>query len=178
MIGSAVLKGQGFLSSKTKNSFDFLKIATRSLLFIAMISLFYMLFFLFVKQNDRPDFFIPTDLQNVGQLSSSDLFFPEAGAFDDYARVMESRDLFEAIYGREFTFGKKTTPVSDLDFEKNFRLVGILLDGDPRAIVEDLKNKQTLFLSEGQEVGDAVLESIEKGKVIFISGEKVIELVP
>ena len=44
--------------------------------------------------------------------------------------------------------------------------------------MEDMKNKDTVFLSVGERIGSAVLKSIDKDKVIFSDGGKPIELVP
>ena len=52
------------------------------------------------------------------------------------------------------------------------------MDKEPRVIVEDLKEKQTVFMSKGDKLGEYILEEILADKLIFLyNGEKV-ELVP
>jgi len=60
----------------------------------------------------------------------------------------------------------------------DFKLVGIILDSEPQAILENRKKKETVFLSVGESIGKSVVEEIHKGSVIFLDGEKRIELVP
>ena len=62
------------------------------------------------------------------------------------------------------------------DWVKDLKLVGILLDGEPKAVIEDLKKNETLFLSPGQSLGNAVLQEIQEGKVVFVYQGQRVEL--
>lgn len=52
--------------------------------------------------------------------------------------------------------------------ESRIKLIGILVDKDPKAIVEDLQDNQTHFLSPGDSIGAVLLEEIREDKVIFM----------
>ena len=51
--------------------------------------------------------------------------------------------------------------------QDKIKLIGILLDKDSKAIVEDLQGHQTHFLSRGDSIGAVLLEEIREDKVIF-----------
>lgn len=97
--------------------------------------------------------------------------------FESYQRAMEGRDIFQAPWEK---------PVEDLpaaggsasELSKQLKLVGILLDKDPKAILEDLATQQTFFLSPGERIGNAVVEEIREDKVILGFGKERVELVP
>ncbi len=101
----------------------------------------------------------------------------EVRPFDSYQAVMEGRDIFQAPWEKpvEETPASKT---SASELTKQLKLVGILLDKDPKAIVEDLSTQQTFFVSPGEQIGNAVVEEIRQDKVILIFGQEKVELVP
>ena len=67
-------------------------------------------------------------------------------------------------------------PVAIPALEKKIKLIGIMVDKDSKAIVEDLQNKQTHFLSRGDSIGTVLLEEIREDKVIFMYNNKRFEL--
>lgn len=101
----------------------------------------------------------------------------EAKPFEFYAGKIEGRDVFEAPW-------EKPAPDSHapadpaLGLSKRLKVVGILLDEDPKAIIEDLETKQTFFLSPKERMGDIVVDEIREDKVIVIFNEEKVELTP
>lgn len=102
---------------------------------------------------------------------------PEPKPFHVYERKWEQRDLFEMPWERA---GGEDGAIEEtaVDLSAQLKVVGIVLDADPKAVVEDVKTKQTFFLSQGDSIAGAVLESILEDKVIFIYHNKTVEFVP
>ncbi len=98
--------------------------------------------------------------------------------FDFYQKKIEARDIFESPWEKALgdnNADQQSSPA--LDFTKELKLVGIVLDKDPKAIIEDLRSNQTLFLSKGEKIGEAVLSEIQEGKVIFLYNDEKVELI-
>lgn len=101
----------------------------------------------------------------------------EVRPFDFYKPAMEGRDIFQAPW--EKPAQEVSAPnASAAELTKQLKLVGILLDKDPKAIVEDLGTHQTFFVSPGEQIGNAVVGEIRPDKVILIFGQEKVELVP
>lgn len=101
----------------------------------------------------------------------------EVRPFDSYKPEIEGRDIFEAPWEKPV----QPVPVlgaSAAELTKQLKLVGILLDKDPKAIVEDLGTQQTFFVSPGERIGSALVSEIREDKVILIFGQEKVELVP
>lgn len=94
-----------------------------------------------------------------------------------YQESMEARDIFQAPWEKPAA-GAASAGASALELAKNLKVVGILLDADPKAIIEDTAMKQTFFVSPGERVGGAILEEIREDRVILIFNEERVELVP
>ena len=95
-----------------------------------------------------------------------------AQPFDNYQKEMGPRDLFQSLSERKKI--NETKPVVNLaEFTQNFKLVGIILDHAPQAVIRDLQTNQTLFLQRGEQMNGAVIQDIQEGKVIFTTqGER------
>jgi hypothetical protein len=82
-----------------------------------------------------------------------------------------------AINSKDLSDGVKGEVLTELSiFKKNLKLVGVVLDGSPVVIIEDLKSKETLFMRKGDSVYGAVVDDIQEGKVIFSYQEQWVEL--
>jgi len=91
-----------------------------------------------------------------------------------YLQEIEQHNLFQSPWVKPQEI---SSPVVSSSINNELKLMGIILDDDPKAIVKDLRSKQTLFLSEGEEVNGAFVEKISEGKVLFLQNGKHIELV-
>lgn len=116
---------------------------------------------------------------------TDDLTLSEGEPFSAYAEIFQERDIFGGVSmkGRpQVTAGPSETVPSAVDvaqeFKQNFKLVGIVLDQDPKAVIEDLKNQQTLFLSRGEKIGEGELTDIQAGKIVLQIRGQTIELTP
>ncbi len=100
-------------------------------------------------------------------------FKPEP--FGIYAEGIQKRDLFQLIEDGSDTNTaalRKALPA----LQKRIKLLGILMDGDSKAIVEDIKEQKVHFLSKGERVGAVLLEDIQKDKAIFLYNNERIEM--
>lgn len=97
--------------------------------------------------------------------------------FDAYRESMEARDIFQAPWEKPVAGGAPAGNPA-LELSKNLKVVGILLDAEPKAIIEDMAMKQTFFVSPGERVGGALLEEVREDRVILIFNEERVELVP
>ncbi|MCA9392990.1 MAG: hypothetical protein KC900_02200 [Candidatus Omnitrophica bacterium] len=100
-----------------------------------------------------------------------------------YLTDLTKRDLFEAPWEKQSEVPEQ--PPDDfegaksvMEFTQSVRLVGIIRDENPKAVVEDLINRETLFVSLGDEIKGAILSDIFEDKVIFRIGDEVIEMYP
>lgn len=98
--------------------------------------------------------------------------------FDSYAQIFEERDVFQAPWENpEGEVVASAVASIQSDLIKQLTLVGIVLDKNPQAIIEDKKTRQTFFVRVGESVNGAVVTAIEEGKVIFKINEEKVELV-
>lgn len=50
---------------------------------------------------------------------------------------------------------------------RDFRLQGVMLSGEPEAIVQDVRNQKTVFLRTGDSIGDLQVKSIQDGRIVL-----------
>lgn len=101
----------------------------------------------------------------------------ETRSFESYKQTMAGRDVFQAPWEKPVQ-SAPASGASAAELSKQLKLVGILMDKDPKAIVEDLGTQQTFFVSPGERIGNAIVEEIREDKVILIFGQEKVELVP
>ena len=90
----------------------------------------------------------------------------QASSIDDYQKIVEAKTIF-ALPGRT----EKPIAMESLaaqDVLKGFRLVGIITEKPPQAIIEDIQNKQTLFLKEGEMIGRMQVQQILSDRVMLV----------
>lgn len=97
--------------------------------------------------------------------------------FEDYQQRLQTRDLFQAPWEKSAP-GAGERESSAAQINRQLKLVGILLDQNPQAIIEDAESRQTFFVSAGERVGEARVEEIRADRVILIFHEERVELTP
>jgi len=110
--------------------------------------------------------------ENTGKTASLTI---QRKPFEAYEKEFRKRDLFQPI----IRTGAVDTAVLEKALpalHKRIKLIGILVDEDSKAIVEDLQEKQTHFLSQGDSVGQIFIEDIQEDKVIFNDDGKKVEM--
>jgi len=109
------------------------------------------------------------------EVSGMDIAAVSVKSFRIYEESIQARDLFEPLQSNlklDPRVMQKALPA----LHQRIKLIGILIDSDPKAIVEDLKEKQTHFLSKGESIGTVLLEDIQEDKVIFKYDNEKIEM--
>ncbi len=53
------------------------------------------------------------------------------------------------------------------ELSKDYRLQGVMLSGEPEAIVQDTKSNRTVFVRAGDSLGDLKVKSIQEGRMIL-----------
>lgn len=92
-----------------------------------------------------------------------------------YYRQFSKRDIFNAPSIADDA-NAPATGVSLKDATKNFRLVGIILDKQPQAVIEDKTTNTTYFLGKGENLNNLKVKEILESKVIVVYGTEEIEL--
>ena len=177
-------KSLRWMPSVSGDSPDFSRTSIRVLLVFCLGLVFYIASHIFLFKPSGDDLVTLEAKDNADDGTAAEEVLPSPQPFSDYAKTIDERDIFMSALQRAqsqaaVTAQPETVTVQPvLDFSQNFKLVGIILDSDPKAVVEDLKNQRTLFLSYGDQLEGAVLKEIRDGKVIFTINDQSIELVP
>ncbi len=162
-----------------EKSFDATKLL-KGINFILIISILILLGYnaLIYFQDDETGIHtagvIPRSATKKGE--SVDAKLTELKPFDDYRLQLEQTDVFEAPWEAPKDTSTKNLDTPLVELTKVLRLIGIVLDADPKAIVEDLKTKQTYFLSIGEEISGAKLKSVDEGKVTFFYNDQEVDI--
>ncbi len=102
--------------------------------------------------------------------------------FEEYAAVIRGRDLFAAPDKKHDDVSPAGSPGAWQEdfalFSGGYELRGVVIDGDPVAIIEDIRRNQTLFLSRNEKLGEAVVKEILDQKVVFEFRGQDVEMVP
>ena len=121
---------------------------------------------------------IPTNVPEAAIASSNQ---PSAAAeqtpVDVYQQVVAGRDIFQLPWEKDMSI-QPTDPNALSDLSQQIKVIGILLDEDPKAIVEETATQTTFFMSKGDHIGNAVVDSIQEDKVTFTYNNKKVELTP
>ena len=171
-------------SSSVRSDAGIFPVVNGVLIVLIVLLIVYVMYelLLITKQDERMSVKSNMILENT--LLAESFSLSEPPPFSYYSGQLEKRDIFripepvappmENIVQPE----KMNVPVvnapNPMDLIKNLTLVGILLDQNSTAIIEDQQSKETLFLQVGSQVNEAVVEQIQKSKVIFnFHGQRV-----
>ena len=92
-----------------------------------------------------------------------------------YLSAVQSRDIFLAPWERPMA--QDATAAVAINLNEEFKILGIVLDRDPKVIVED-KNGQTSFLSKGDLMSGAELLEIREDRAVFLYNGQKVEILP
>lgn len=151
---------------KTKISF---LILINYFFIISAIMLFsYFAYELSIAKRDFPGDLV--QIQPRARSKQDEGFIQSHKPFSDYEIQFSRRDLFEQPQD------SIAEDPGEINFIKHLRLVGIVLGETSEAIVEDTQAKTTLFLREGDRVGEIEVIHIQQGKIIFSYQQETLEL--
>jgi len=108
--------------------------------------------------------------------SGADSMVSEARPFLHYLEMVQRRNIFSPIALKEVE--KPEVKEKQLqEMSSDLSLVGISLDEEPVAMIENKKEEKTYFLKEGDKIGEFEIENIQENKVILNFKGKKIELI-
>ncbi len=157
-----------------KHPLRLLVLCNRVLTFVAILCVVYALINFFVKARQIPSSSSRKDGSASKDEVAEKIVLPQAKPFDAYVDIINKRDIFNIAQPKGATPSENPAEAEPLpaaaaqDWLKDLKLVGILLDKEPKAVIEDAVKNETVFLSHGQELRSAVLQDIQEDKVIFI----------
>ena len=164
-------------SVSKKEGADFLKLINNLFILILLGILGYILAQTVFAKKESMDSSMVAENVAMKKSSVSRASASEMKPFDDYQAKFEQKDIFISPWDRARQKPGNLKKISS-DLTRQLKLVGIVLDENPQAIVEDIKERQTYFLSEGESIREAELMEIHEDKVIFNYNEETIELTP
>ena len=84
--------------------------------------------------------------------------------------IAQIKDLFEPVSLAEGAVS--------VDAISKFRVVGIILDRDPQAVLQDRQQNRSVFVHKGDHVASFVVKDIREGKVVLSYQNHDWELMP
>jgi len=126
---------------------------------------------------NRPDIReVRTKSRHVREEGEAGSMVSETRPFLHYLEMVQRRNIFSPIALKqvekpEVKEKQLQEMVSDLD------LVGISLDDEPMAMIENKKEEKTFFLKKGDKIGEFEIEEIQENKVILNFKGNKIELI-
>lgn len=93
--------------------------------------------------------------------------------FEQYADMLRSRDIFD-----ENIPGLSGVPVAAVEVplpSNSWRLAGVMLAGDPEAVVENQQTHELFFLRQGMPLEGMSVKAIERRRVVLTNnGQEVV----
>lgn len=84
--------------------------------------------------------------------------------------VAQIRSLFEPVGAAE--------GIAAIDAVSKFKVVGIILDGNPQAVLQDRQDNRSVFVHQGDHVAGFLVKDIREGKVVLSTQNHEWELMP
>ncbi len=145
--------------------------------FLVLISLClagYIGYIYLASQKKVVDF--PQKSDAVTAFANEQIIVKQPRPFSVYEQKLSQRDIFESPLQSIRDRNNPSLPEPQT-FGRTLKLVGIILDEEKEAVIEDLQDRQTYFLKTGDEIHSAVVQDIREGKVTLQYDEEIIELV-
>ncbi len=98
--------------------------------------------------------------------------------FSFYEQNLQNRDVFKLPWEEPAKEQGSSSVAQVSSLSDQIKIKGILLDQDPKVVLEDVATHQTSILSVGENINGAVLKAIQADKVIFNYNNQDVELIP
>ena len=104
-------------------------------------------------------------------------------SFEPYEKVFSTRDAFQSLAGSSIP-GSSDKELDgagsgSVSFrEDRYKIVGIMIDQQPRVVFEGKKDRKIFFLSVGDTIDGGVVKAILPGKVVLDVNGDVFEMRP
>lgn len=127
----------------------------------------------------RQKYVLPAATGSAGKLNAQDVpvMALSSRSFDDVRGIFTSRNIFQPAQAQE-TADTVQIPEEQprMDFNQMYRIAGIVLGDQPTAIVENIQNSTTVFLTVGDSLDNAVVKEIRRDRVILEVDGQIVEL--
>ena len=134
-----------------------------------------------VKYFGKPNAENPDKLPHEKNLKEdtvkTDSIIADVKPYEFYWAEISKKDLFRLPWEQN-TDNMNVTQPAGSEFLKSLQLTGIVLDKDPKAVIEDTAAGQTYFLSVGDAISGAKVRSIGADRVMLDYNGTVQELKP
>jgi type II secretory pathway component PulC len=157
-------------------SYRFLKILEYIFLAITFMTIAYIGYFFFTK-NNRPEYAAATaPVITIRNVTPEEVATSELKPYDFYAQQIENRDLF--------TISTVPTSVSEANkplipegqLPPNLKVVGIDLGARPLVVIEDTSANKTFFITQESAQEGISIQSVEKKKIFLSYQGQLIEI--
>ncbi len=167
------------------NTTHYFKIFNKILIIINLGLVSYMCFLILFKTDERALLLKKIVKAYDHSIERSEETFKQNKPFSYYEAGFNSKDIFQGIRRDKSSHKPQRPKVKPIvvdttveDFKRNYKVMGVLLDESPQALIKDVRSKETLFLSIGEKIEKAVLKDIFESKIILEYNDQLIELVP
>jgi len=151
-----------------------LKVLNRFLLVVSICLLSFSVMDFVVNRPNVQDVY--KEGKRVREDAKKDGVLSEKRPFFHYLEMVQRRNIFSPIELKQ-----QEAPRTQANQLENMAgalgLVGISLDNEPMAMIENKAEKKTYFLKKGDKIGEFKIEDIYENKVILSFEEKTVELI-
>lgn len=118
---------------------------------------------------------------HISETDGSDF---KRSSFEEYEKIFSDREVFKTMIrfspNNEVKTGGGGQSSADVEnvLAKKYKVIGIMIDQNSKAVFEDVNTRETIFLSSGEALDGAIIKEILPGKVILAIGGDVITMTP
>lgn len=147
---------------------------------ILVLTSFFLLFLLvleFARGTPQPNLLLTKEDQ---KRETKNVSFRRSKPMSHYSREIGKKELFQLNPGFGTPLALEKSEASNIRLVKlaeNLVLLGITIDHEPQAVIENQKDKKTYFLRVGDFIGQIKVEAILRGKVVLGYEDERLELV-
>lgn len=144
---------------------------------VGILAILLLVFIVFKYMKIKDQNLVVDATRNFADLKSDvrSLVFRKPNDFSAFKDTFESRDVFLAPWEKKEDM-QNVAGEQVPELAGKYKILGIVLDQNPQAIISDIESSQTFFVSVGDEIGGAKVESIQETKVIFLYNGAKVEL--
>ncbi len=164
-------------AKKKKRDFHFLEVNSFLLLFLSIGGVFFIINNYILDKPKRDESLNVTDEESEDVLVVENSILSNVKPFEYYEGRFKERNVFEMDVEKP-EVQKLVTKDSELNLDQQLIIVGMIVDKDPKVIIENTQTHQTFFVSEGEFIGDALIEEIRQDKVTLNINNKKLILTP
>jgi len=155
-------KGKGFGE-------DWLTTLNNILMILVFVLAVYFVMKTFGNQQKQVEALVMKTQEIKGEPLAQENIIPEPKPLDYYLNIVENRNIFNTSFDPMAPVKNGTPPIDKMekDPRNHLRLVGIVMDQNPQAIIEDSQSKETFFLFKGDKIDEITVEDILENKVVI-----------